>query len=913
MRFKSSILTSSVFGLVLGIAGCGGGSSGGGGGGGGGAAGGGGGGTGAPPVSTTAAYRWEVSLASAQQPACLRPGATLDLNVSAFTTAGNPISNPSYTVTSNVAGAVEPDGASGWRVRGEGATRVTVTYTGEMTSNTTIVPASFDVLRDGQPPTLAINSPARAAMVTSSGDVRVQGLVEDATSPIRSIKVNGAEQLAAPVASYPIDVAPSGRWGLNVVEAEATDSCDNTATLSQSYLRSPEYRPAVTAASTAARVARGQGLRLAQAAIDDDDRTDVDDAATLLQRLLELSLSDAMADATSGEVITSSLPGCPGVGYIVRFGDAGATLTAPRVDEITLRTGGTRQIVSAQRVTVPVRVEQITRIGIPLTGCVETRLPASAEVRVAFSSDSTSSAAVLNGRIELSMPTMSVTLSNLQIISTGIQVLDDILTSVIGLATASIETNLEQHLKALIPPALETFFNAPLTVSGTIASGPFDATLTAVAGVDGLQIAAAASTQTVYTQIHPAAIGTPHPSLGAIARPTVAANVAANPGPVTYFIDDNLINEGLWSLWHSGAFELPDVLGFSESTLSVSALLPPVLMPSAQPGEIVVGFGELDVALTLPSLPDATPPVTGPVVVDAYVSHVLEASIAYDAATKALRTAPTDRATHVHIVRIADGSTEITDVALRARIATYAEGLISQSIGLLADEMIASTLLLPPSRFQLGGSIATLDVRITGVARAADHVVVDMKLEAAVPSPTSGIMTINVPWTDQDLEDRQIPQQFWDSTKHVESASILASRSTTVAAYESRFLTCEATGNVFPKGKICLPEWRFPLAYGWYCGAGRPIDPNVDFLDNPRLDPVDYCCALHDQGVWTDPPEFAGVGALEKERRNACGAAMCFGQAEFAPSDVGSLMPQVEHARRKMYDMSWSMCVAPPW
>jgi hypothetical protein len=303
------------------------------------------------------------------------------------------------------------------------------------------------------------------------------------------------------------------------------------------------------------------------------------------------------------------------------------------------------------------------------------------------------------------------------------------------------------------------------------------------------------------------------------------------------------------------------------------------------------------------------------VVVDAFVSHVLKASIAYDAATRKLRTTSTGRETYFHVARIADGPNEITDAALRARITTYAKGLISGSIAVLADEMIDSTLLLPPSRFQLGGSISTLDVKITGVARAPDHIVVDAKLEAAVPSPTSGIMTINVPWTNQDLQDRLIPQEFWDSTRHVEdaNATIRQSRSTTVAAYQSKVPTCDAAGSIFLKGNICLSEWRLPLAYGWYCGAGRPVDPSVSFKDNPVLDPVDYCCALHDQGVWTDPPEFAGLSGGEKERRNACGAAMCFGRAEFSPSDVASLLPEVEHARRKMYDMAWSLCVAPPW
>jgi hypothetical protein len=114
-------------------------------------------------------------------------------------------------------------------------------------------------------------------------------------------------------------------------------------------------------------------------------------------------------------------------------------------------------------------------------------------------------------------------------------------------------------------------------------------------------------------------------------------------------------------------------------------------------------------------------------------------------------------------------------------------------------------------------------------------------------------------------------------------------------------------------GKICLPQWRLPLSYGWYCGAGRPIDPSVAFKSNPVLDPVDYCCVLHDQQVWYESPDAAPdlAEVLEGQQRNACGAAMCFGQVAFSQPDVASFLPQVEHARRKMYEMSMLLCQAP--
>src|SRR5690606_17445927 len=136
-------------------------------------------------------------------------------------------------------------------------------------------------------------------------DVRVQGVVTDATSPIDSVIVNGVEQPISGTSEAPIDTAPPGQWGLNVIEVVASDRCGNRATHSQSYLRSEGYRPAATVASAAARVPRGQTLRLTQPVVDDFDRTDIDDFATLAERYLERNLSDLVAETTSGVVLSS--------------------------------------------------------------------------------------------------------------------------------------------------------------------------------------------------------------------------------------------------------------------------------------------------------------------------------------------------------------------------------------------------------------------------------------------------------------------------------------------------------------------------------------------------------------------------------------------------------------------------------
>ena len=162
MRIRSSsILMTVVFVLTLGVAGCGGG---------------GGGGSAppavtppvvAPPAPVPSAQRWEVTLGAGTP--CYRPGQTPALTVRVFDQNGAAMSNPAYSVEANVAGALDPDGAGGHRIDGEGALRVTATYTGTRAANATIDPVAFDVVSDVTPPLVTVTSPVRAASLVGSG------------------------------------------------------------------------------------------------------------------------------------------------------------------------------------------------------------------------------------------------------------------------------------------------------------------------------------------------------------------------------------------------------------------------------------------------------------------------------------------------------------------------------------------------------------------------------------------------------------------------------------------------------------------------------------------------------------------------------------------------------------------------
>ena len=85
-------------------------------------------------------------------------------------------------------------------------------------------------------------------------------------------------------------------------------------------------------------------------------------------------------------------------------------------------------------------------------------------------------------------------------------------------------------------------------------------------------------------------------------------------------------------------------------------------------------------------------------------------------------------------------------------------------------------------------------------------------------------------------------------------------------------------------------------------GKPFPLDGvEAGWLSNPKLDPVDFCCRLHDRNLFD--PERGAASPL-----NACGFALCLHKARASAPDIFDLMPNVERARVNMYNRAGLLC-----
>ncbi|HET6349545.1 MAG TPA: hypothetical protein VFH88_10740, partial [Candidatus Krumholzibacteria bacterium] len=147
---------------------------------------------------------------------------------------------------------------------------------------------------------IEVTSPPRGGMVQSGTfDVSLldaTGSACDSVSTLTSLSVDGQPvTLTGAAPCFDFSTQLNSRWGLNIITGTAHNQAGAASTFAQSYLRSPQFSAAAAAAkatsparaaATAQSVPDGFYVQLNQPLIDDNNRNDVDDIATLVDRVL---------------------------------------------------------------------------------------------------------------------------------------------------------------------------------------------------------------------------------------------------------------------------------------------------------------------------------------------------------------------------------------------------------------------------------------------------------------------------------------------------------------------------------------------------------------------------------------------------------------------------------------------------
>lgn len=139
----------------------------------------------------------------------------------------------------------------------------------------------------------------------SHSGVLVEGIVCDSVNEVIDVKINGT--------SIPVNNNQSecslfsteipGKWGLNTIVGQIVNDQEDEVTVAQSNIISSEYFSPLENNNPPTSMI----IRVGQDLIDDGDRTDIDDLATVLNKALNYQLDSAGVDELFPSVIFNSL------------------------------------------------------------------------------------------------------------------------------------------------------------------------------------------------------------------------------------------------------------------------------------------------------------------------------------------------------------------------------------------------------------------------------------------------------------------------------------------------------------------------------------------------------------------------------------------------------------------------------
>jgi hypothetical protein len=710
-----------------------------------------------PPPNPQAAQSWSVTLADHPTDTCFKPGATIGLVVNAINSSGAPIANPAYTVSASPADGLETNGQGVMTVRGEGALELTVTYTGDRTANSTVTPQTFQLIRDGTAPVITITSPARGAIrQTAVNDeaVAVAGNVTDALSAVKVVLVDDdALAVGGTNLSENVAVSRPARWGTNILHVRAADACGNTAHHAQGFLQSDTYLAPAVSKSIAARVPGASTMRIAQVAFDDTNLADFDDLASVASRFLQTNMT-AFMNPTIAQIPTQSFDvlSCTFSADPI----AGATIAAgtPTLN-VALRNGGFALTYVMRDVRIPVTYRQLCTG--PFGGVIIDASATFGHTVGNLTSVITVTPQIVNRELTTSLSIntnvsgLAVDSSSNPVLAAAINAALSLFSLVDALLLNVIDSLLADHADDFVETAL-TELTKPVPIH---VPAPINKTLNVAADWSSIGVTPAAMSLQLGQYIFPSTVGTPHANaLGAINRKLAARNLEALAGPLRYGLNDDAGNQMLWALWHGGGLELRNLQTYAAGlpeiavdlagvTLNLSGMLPPVLMPTEQPSEVILSIADVRVTGSVDLDQNAALPGSGIVSFDVFAGLLTDGRTGFDIASNLLDLRLGDLGSQFYLQANSlqlDGN-PLTGEAARA-LEEYLRNVVRAVMRQLARD-ISARIQLPRLQIdfpaQLFGTNSGLVLDIVSLRRDQDRFVVSVDPDDAYAPPVANI------------------------------------------------------------------------------------------------------------------------------------------------------------------------------
>ncbi len=476
-----------------------------------------------------------------------------------------------------------------------------------------------------EPPAMSVAAPQRAAMLMQGtmdpSPVSISGQACHPDDFITELVVDGVDiPVSGAQRCESFELSQEGRWGMSVISGRVEAESGPPGYLAQSYLRSPTYFAPAVAPDPEAQVEHALFVQLGQEAIDDGDRQDIDDMATLL------SLATGGIDLSA--LIDPTTPIAQEAGYDIYV--TGLSHDQPSLSLLAIE-GGLHFVFLIQNLTLPLVFDCPCEFpcdcwwaggdgtGTAHIGAVNT------ESDISLSLGAGGEPNVIFQNVVTQISDLDITSDNwwTNMLMTVVEVF------IVDVLVADLENELNTMMAVEAAPLIEEAL-ASFRLPEAIALPGGDLSLGVVSGLSWLEFTTGYGQIGLQAQVVPPTLG--HAAgQGAIQAGGAPPSFAAGP-PIAAGLKDDLLNQFFWAAWQAGAFDLSEVAIGQGVTISTFAHLPPVVMAGQSGDQIEIGIGDLQIDATVdPDLIQGAGGLTQPVDVELYVSALATLSLGVDA------------------------------------------------------------------------------------------------------------------------------------------------------------------------------------------------------------------------------------------------------------------------------------------
>ncbi len=594
--------------------------------------------------------------------------------------------------------------------------------------------------------------------------ITANGTACDTASVVTSLSVDGqAVSLsgAAPCLDFSSEL--TSQWGLNLITALAQNQAGASTNLVQSYLRSPQFfgasaKGVKTSGGKAASESVPTGIRmnLNQALVDDNDRRDPDDMATLFQVKLNsivlnsvvphtlLVQPDANSDGQVDRHTCDCFPPIPDItiyktGYRVtrgtlstggwtinyaRLSDAGLTISAS-LDHPVLPVTVTGYLDPSCAVACTIRSQTIASASGTLG---MDRLDITATLSVTVGANGLPQVDICSSCLSVDTinPYLDIDFGALEFLDPFFH-LSDLATTILGIFESQLENAVETELSATLRFALQQIIDSLRPEATVTLPAPMNTVLNLDSTFDQIQLGGSKPNGYLLADLS-VAVTPAHPVMGngygSIRRDGSPPSFSATGYALGVGLKDDLINQFLWAAWSGGALELDQISAAgcdapNGASVSMSAKLPPVVMPGTDGHQLDIGLGDVYLEATYPLPATSSKSIPASSNVTLYASGIIGANLSFDTDSGKLVLTPEENPQiEVQIVSAPEGAD------LEALASQYA-GFLQCALPELLSQIVGA---LPVFRLPIG----SLDV--SGIPSDAEWVFGDDAV-AARPDP----------------------------------------------------------------------------------------------------------------------------------------------------------------------------------